>query len=495
MGGGSFYSGDLTKPNLSVLQETNPTFGILGRYNANPLFSLRGSFLIGSLSGNDRNYSSDEFRMARAFQFSTSFTEYALALEWHILGNRRMNYAPGEHFMVWPYLYLGGGYFKYSPKANFEATMLGQDLGKLIVDDIEASKPGAEIVPSFGFGAHIDVNPQFYIGIELGLRPAMTDYLDGVSFAADPSNEDWYGTLLLQFNYRFGFPDRDGDNVADHKDDCPDEPGLASINGCPDSDNDGLADKIDSCPFEAGLMALGGCPDTDGDGIADIQDRCPTEFGPLSQEGCPVIVVDSDGDGIVDEEDNCPDEPGTRAAGGCPVKDTDQDGVLDYFDECPEVYGLAVFNGCPDTDGDGIADSKDKCPELFGHFDADGCPLTDAPDQAIENINSIDIFFDADSYEIKLEYYQELNKIADFLSKFPDYVLEVRGFSDSYEGKDSGRRWLAKRRAEAIVQFLRSENINAEQLKVFGMGIDYRTSRRDYRRRVDFALVKRKVKP
>jgi len=44
--------------------------------------------------------------------------------------------------------------------------------------------------------------------------------------------------------------DRDGDGVRDEEDQCPDEPGPSSTNGCPDRDSDGVRDADDACPDE-----------------------------------------------------------------------------------------------------------------------------------------------------------------------------------------------------------------------------------------------------
>jgi len=62
------------------------------------------------------------------------------------------------------------------------------------------------------------------------------------------------------------FPDRDGDGVPDNVDECPDDFGLAELNGCPpdgtdgDMDGDGVPDEDDLCPDDFGLAELNGCP-------------------------------------------------------------------------------------------------------------------------------------------------------------------------------------------------------------------------------------------
>jgi len=82
--------------------------------------------------------------------------------------------------------------------------------------------------------------------------------------------------------------DRDGDGVPDESDVCPDEPGLAVLEGCPDGDGDGIADKDDKCPTIFGYKQFDGCKDSDGDGYADNIDDCPDVKG--TNKGCPEEV-------------------------------------------------------------------------------------------------------------------------------------------------------------------------------------------------------------
>lgn len=96
-------------------------------------------------------------------------------------------------------------------------------------------------------------------------------YIDGVSVNLHPE------------------PDTDGDGIPDKDDRCPNEAGLASLQGCPDRDGDGIADAADACPDKAGPAEFQGCPDTDGDGIPDNLDKCPTVAGVASMKGCPEV--------------------------------------------------------------------------------------------------------------------------------------------------------------------------------------------------------------
>ena len=151
--------------------------------------------------------------------------------------------------------------------------------------------------------------------MEFGIRVPFTDYLDGVSIAANPDLNDWYWFAGATITFRIEednkkedplpmITDSDEDGVPDNIDQCPDTPGKDMFDGCPDTDGDMLADKDDRCPEVPGTIY--GCPDTDGDGLADIEDDCPNEKGLMVDKGCPKIDGDTDKDGVADSIDECP---------------------------------------------------------------------------------------------------------------------------------------------------------------------------------------------
>jgi hypothetical protein len=61
--------------------------------------------------------------------------------------------------------------------------------------------------------------------------------------------------------------------------------------------------------------------DADGDGVPDSSDQCPDEAGPASNNGCPVPPPpnDTDDDGVPENQDQCPNQPGPASNNGCPV--------------------------------------------------------------------------------------------------------------------------------------------------------------------------------
>jgi outer membrane protein OmpA-like peptidoglycan-associated protein len=110
--------------------------------------------------------------------------------------------------------------------------------------------------------------------------------------------------------------------------------------------------------------------DRDGDEIFDDVDQCPDEpedyDDHLDTDGCP--DYDRDKDGVEDDQDLCPDEPEDRDEfqdeDGCPDTDNDNDGVLDVDDKCPDQpenrNGYMDEDGCPDNSPGNVEVTKDQ---------------------------------------------------------------------------------------------------------------------------------------
>jgi outer membrane protein OmpA-like peptidoglycan-associated protein len=209
--------------------------------------------------------------------------------------------------------------------------------------------------------------------------------------------------------------DKDGDGINDDKDACPDEAGLAILDGCPDKDSDGIADKNDRCPDVAGLAKYGGCPipDTDGDGINDEQDKCVNEKGFARYQGCP--IPDTDNDGVNDEEDKCPSRPGPASNMGC-----------------PEISKAVI----------------DKI-----------------------NVAAKNIFFSTGSAKLLPKSFKSLDEVVGLLKADESLMINIDGHTDS-TGKREKNLQLSANRADAVKTYLAGKGIAENRMTATGFGPD-----------------------
>ncbi len=237
---------------------------------------------------------------------------------------------------------------------------------------------------------------------------------------------------------KFGGQDTDGDGVYDKDDTCPEVAGLKEFNGCPDADGDGIKDSDDACPNTPGLVAMNGCPDADGDGVADKDDMCANEIGTKANNGCP----DTDGDGVVDKDDKCPSASGSSENGGCPWPDTDGDGVLDKDDKCNDKAGPASNSGCPEV----VVDPLVKLEEY-----------------------TKGVLFDTDRASIKDSTAEKLDKVYELISPSKDVIFVIEGYTDN-TGDSGYNKYLSKRRAESVKEYLVKKGMQADRLEATGFG-------------------------
>ncbi len=240
-----------------------------------------------------------------------------------------------------------------------------------------------------------------------------------------------------------------------------------------DSDGDGINDDVDKCPGTPSGISVDstGCPlDSDRDGVYDHMDKCPATPSGVSVDsrGCP---LDNDKDGVYDYKDKCPDTPeGTPVdRNGCP-KDSDGDGVYDNIDKCPGTpKGAPVDrNGCPkDSDGDGVFDYLDKCPGTLKGIKVDkkGCPVPIKEKVSIE----LKVEFDHNSAIVKNIFHEHLQKVANFLTTYPNTIAEIAGHTDS-TGSDEYNLNLSQKRAENVIEHLVEYGVDPSRLKATGYG-------------------------
>lgn len=344
-----------------------------------------------------------------------------------------------------------------------------------------------------GLGFHFRLSPNAFVTLQSEFRYSLAEDRNnlqhglGFTYLIGKAMEDDKKVEMVK-------ADSDNDGIPDDLDICPNAFGSKELNGCPDKDGDGIADYLDKCPESKGLKEFMGCPDTDMDGISDNDDECPNVAGTKENKGCPAKLVDADGDGVEDDKDKCPGQKGNAATMGCP--DTDGDGIADKDDKCPDKPGLRVYNGCPDTDGDGIDDSRDKCPKVAGTVANDGCPEIKSEDKKTLEVAMQAVQFQTGSAILKSESNAVLNQIADIMSRYPDFNMNISGHTDN-TGSSSANQTLSEKRAKACFDYLVKKGVSPYRMNHSGFGESRPISTNDnekgrsLNRRVEFNLVHR----
>ena len=147
--------------------------------------------------------------------------------------------------------------------------------------------------------------------------------------------------------------------------------------------------------------------------------------------------------------------------------DSDGDGIPDTRDHCPGTFPGAAVNmsGCElDSDSDGVVNHMDRCPGTARgkEVDADGCPV-------LEVIVLEGVVFRHDSAALGGDSHAILNRVADKLGSRPDVMVEVAGHTDS-QGENGYNQGLSQRRAIAVMKYLISRGVDANQLTARGYG-------------------------
>ena len=151
-----------------------------------------------------------------------------------------------------------------------------------------------------------------------------------------------------------------------------------------------------------------------------------------------------------------------------PPVDSDSDGVPDGSDL--EIYsprGAVVdANGrVVDSDGDGVPDGIDRCADSPPSLPVDekGCPKVE-PEQF-----TVQVFFDVNRAGVKLEFFDELDRVVLLMQETSGVVLEIKGYTDQAGNKSSNIK-LSDRRARAVRDYLIRKGVDSNRLEVTGAG-------------------------
>lgn len=180
--GVSHYFGDL---NTNFRLNRPGAAGNLNfRYNFNTRICMKFSGNYGTVSAYDSD-SRNIFEQERNLSFESVIIDGSFQFEFNFLP---YVHGSADQFFT-PYLFGGLSAFYYNPKAEYQ----GQ-LYELRPLGTEGQFKGEEYLPMsgawlYGIGMKVDINYQWSVNVELGVRSAFTDYIDDVS-TVYPDNKD-----------------------------------------------------------------------------------------------------------------------------------------------------------------------------------------------------------------------------------------------------------------------------------------------------------------
>lgn len=196
--GAAGYNGDL---NDKPMKRMKPAVGATFAYSVTNRLNLRMGLLIGSLQGGDE-WSGDAFlKQNRNLSFTTDLTEISVGGELLAFNLNKKNWSP--------YVFGSVALFHFNPYVRDSGEKLflkplsteGQGLG-----EYADRKPYSlwQVSIPFGGGVKFVASDKIIIGVELGLRRTMTDYLDDVSNSYVDQNVllQHKGLKSVQFSYR-----------------------------------------------------------------------------------------------------------------------------------------------------------------------------------------------------------------------------------------------------------------------------------------------------
>jgi outer membrane protein OmpA-like peptidoglycan-associated protein len=99
--------------------------------------------------------------------------------------------------------------------------------------------------------------------------------------------------------------------------------------------------------------------------------------------------------------------------------------------------------------------------------------LKDVPLKPLESGQHVvlkNIFYETDSYALKVESQYELKKVVRFLESNPDILIEISGHTDN-TGSTGYNMTLSENRAKAVVDYLTRAGINPDRLVYKGYGL------------------------
>ncbi len=127
--------------------------------------------------------------------------------------------------------------------------------------------------------------------------------------------------------------------------------------------------------------------------------------------------------------------------------------------EKPVVVPVIPPAGPSDADGDGVYDEQDECPDTprGARVNIKGCWVLEG------------LLFAFDKWDIRPQYYPNLDEVVVILKKNPSLKAEIQGHTDN-KGTAVYNEKLSRKRAESVKAYLVNRGIASERLSTSGYG-------------------------
>jgi len=188
-GGVANYQGDIAK-DITNVKESHIAFGGGLGYKISPFIDLKAQLLLTKLSGDDADYPE---RAERGFKFESNIIEISTVLDYYIFGSAERSNTGVFTPKFSPLVYLGLGV----TKVNNLAECYNDDCinGVILSPFPEKDAKSSLLTVPFGIGIKYDVSPLLSVGLRGGYRYTFSDYIDGISKAANDEANDWFFIL------------------------------------------------------------------------------------------------------------------------------------------------------------------------------------------------------------------------------------------------------------------------------------------------------------
>jgi hypothetical protein len=197
----SNYSGDLAEKRVDF-RWSGIMAGVFVKRDLNRFLTARAGITFGKIAGADHTNTNPSL-IARNLSFETPVLEGHLGLEWNILDLDAKRFTP--------YIFAGVGLFGFNPKAY---TPTGE---KVALQKLGTEGQGNPLYPErgklyslqqisfpLGLGFKYLFTDRITLGLELGIRPTTTDYIDDVSTTYVDQNTllAFKGPVAVEMAYR-----------------------------------------------------------------------------------------------------------------------------------------------------------------------------------------------------------------------------------------------------------------------------------------------------